>query len=79
MFASHIYLWPLAAAAGGTVVSGLRCLALFIGLRLTLKKAPSADRLPIYREFARALSSKGPPRERLTRPPRERSRRQPRA
>jgi hypothetical protein len=79
MFASHIYLWPLAAAAVGTVVSGLRCLTLFIGLRLTLKKAPRADRLPIYREFARALSFKGRPRERLTGRPRERGRRQPRA
>jgi hypothetical protein len=60
MFASHMYLWPLATTAGGTlIVSGLRYLTLFIGLKLTLKEAPKADRLPIYREFARALSLRG--------------------
>jgi hypothetical protein len=57
MFASHASWWPLAAAAGATVVaSGLRCLALLVGFRLALKSAPKMDRLAVYREFARAVS-----------------------
>jgi hypothetical protein len=56
MFASHAYQWPLVAVTGGAAVaSALRYLTLFIGLRLALKGAPEADRLPIFREFARAL------------------------
>lgn len=57
MIVSQVCLWPFAAVAGGTVVvATLRCLMLFIGLRLTLRGAPRDHRLPIYREFARALS-----------------------
>jgi hypothetical protein len=53
---SQVCLWPLAAVAGGTaVVAALRCVMLFIGLRLTLRGAPRDHRLPIYGEFARAL------------------------
>jgi hypothetical protein len=60
MFVNQVYLWPLATATCGTiVVSGLRYLALFIGLRLALRNASKADRLPFYREFARAMSTKG--------------------
>ena len=57
MFGSQAYLWPLVTMTGGTlIVAALRCLTLFIGLRLTLNGAPRADRAAIYREFARALS-----------------------
>jgi hypothetical protein len=63
MFVSQAYLWPLVTMAGGTViVAALRCLTLFIGLRLALRGAPRADRAAIYREFARALSLKSRPR-----------------
>ena len=56
------YLWPL---AGGTVaVAALRCLTLFVGLRLALRGAPRADRLGFFTEFARALSLKSRPEER---------------
>jgi hypothetical protein len=64
MFVNHADLWPLAGVACGTVVvAALRCLMLFIGLRLTLRGAPRADRLAIYREFACALSLKSPTEE----------------
>lgn len=70
MFMSQAYMWPLAMATGGTIiVAALRCLTLFIGLRLTLKDAPKAHRLPIYREFARALSVKGHTEGQSTSPP----------
>jgi hypothetical protein len=61
MFGSHVYLWPLAVAASGAIVAGMRCGALLIGLRWTLKAVTKADRLAAYREFARALSPKGRP------------------
>ena len=64
MFASHAYLWPLVVVTGGTViVSVLHYLTLYAGLRLALKGALRADRLPIYREFARALEHQGRPGE----------------
>jgi hypothetical protein len=63
MFGSHIYLWPLAVAAGGAIVTGMRCVALLIGLKWTLKGVTKADRLAAYREFARALSPKGRPHD----------------
>ena len=70
MFVSQAYLWPLAGVAGGTVlVAALRCLTLFIGLRLALRGAPRTDRLAIYREFARALSLKSRPGESGTEAP----------
>lgn len=57
MFLSQAYLWPLVTMAGVTVVVAvLRCLTLFIGLRLTLNGARRDDRVEIYREFARALT-----------------------
>jgi hypothetical protein len=60
MSASHVYTWLLTMPAGGVVVVAiLRCLTLSIGLRMTLKRAPRADLLPLYREFAHALSAKG--------------------
>jgi len=56
MLASHVYMWPLALAVGGTIVtSGLRYLLLFIGFRTVLAKADKGDYMLIYREFARAL------------------------
>jgi hypothetical protein len=59
MFMSQVYMWPLAMAVGGRIIaSALRCLTLFIGLRLALKDAPKGHQLLIYREFARALSIK---------------------
>jgi hypothetical protein len=60
MWASHVYLWPLALTVSGTIVmSALRYLMLFIGFRMTLSKARSVDYMPIYREFARALRYEG--------------------
>lgn len=60
MWASHVYLWPLALSVGGTaLISGIRYLMLFIGFRMTLDKARKADYVPIYREFARALRHDG--------------------
>jgi hypothetical protein len=60
MFASQVYQWPFIAGGSCAVVAlALRCVALFLGLRLALKEAPQADRLPIYREFARALAMRG--------------------
>jgi hypothetical protein len=65
MFASDVYMWPVYAALGGTtVIAGLRCLTLFIGLRLALRGAPKTDRAAIFREFARAVGARGPTRER---------------
>jgi hypothetical protein len=73
MLVSQAYLSPLADGAayllplaGGAVVvvAALRYLTLFIGLVLALHRAPETDRLPIYREFARALG----PRPRRGRP-----------
>jgi hypothetical protein len=59
MLASQVSQWLFIAAVGSAiVVSVLRLLALFMGLKLALKDAPKADRLPMYREFARALSLK---------------------
>ncbi|WP_329254128.1 hypothetical protein OG417_11875 [Actinoallomurus sp. NBC_01490] len=73
MILSQACLWPLVALAGGTVVAAtLRCLTLFIGLRLTLHGAPSDQRLPIYREFARALSFTPRLEEHTSRRPAER-------
>jgi hypothetical protein len=61
MILNQAYLWSLVGAACGTVlVVALRCLTLFIGLRLALRGAPKTDRLAIFREFARALSIKSP-------------------
>jgi hypothetical protein len=60
MWASHVYLWPLALTVSGTVlISGLRYLMLFIGFRMTLAKAHKADYVLIYHEFARALRYEG--------------------
>jgi hypothetical protein len=70
---SQACLWPLVALAGGTVVAAtLRCLTLFVGLRLTLHGAPRDQRLPIYREFARALSFTPRLEEHTSRRPAER-------
>lgn len=60
MWASHVYLWPLALTVSGTaVMSVLRYLMLFIGFRMTIAKAYKADYVLIYREFARALRYEG--------------------
>ena len=60
MSASHMYTWLLTMPAGGVlVVAVLRCLTLSIGFKMTLKRAPKADLLPLYREFAHALSARG--------------------
>jgi hypothetical protein len=66
LFVSLTYLWPVAGVVGGAAVAAaLRYLALsaalYAGLRLALRDAPSADRLPIFREFARALSLRPQP------------------
>lgn len=62
LFVSLSYLWPVAGVVGGAAVAAaLRYLALYAGLRLALRDAPSGDRLPIFREFARALSLKPQP------------------
>lgn len=59
MILSQVYLWALGGVAGGAAFAAVvRYLTLFAGLKLTLRGAPSADRLPIFREFARALSLK---------------------
>lgn len=64
MVLNQAYLWPLVGAACGTVlVAALRCLTLFIGLRLALRGAPRTDRLAIFGEFARALSIKSRPED----------------
>jgi hypothetical protein len=60
MFASHVYHWPFIAWGSCAVVAlAFRCVTLFLGLRVALKGAPRADRLAIYREFARALTPRG--------------------
>jgi len=57
VLASHVSLWPLLIVVGGAIgASVVRCLILFIGLRLTLKGARPEDRSGIFREFARALA-----------------------
>jgi hypothetical protein len=62
MILSQAYLWALGGVAGGAAFAAVvRYLTLFAGLKLTLRGAPSADRLPIFREFARALSLKPQP------------------
>ena len=59
MPASHAYVWLLTVPSGGiTVVAVLRCLALIIGFKMTIKRAQEADVLPLYREFARALGER---------------------
>jgi hypothetical protein len=59
MLMNQAYLWPLVGVAGSTVVvTALRCVTLFVGLRLTLRGAPRTDRVAIYREFSRALRPK---------------------
>ena len=64
MFATDVYMWPIYVALGGTtVIAGLRCLTLFVGLRLALRGAPKTDRAAIFREFARAVGARGPTRE----------------
>jgi hypothetical protein len=62
MLANHLYLWPLAVAAGGAVVAAIRGAVLLAGLRWALRDARKADRVPIYREFARAMRPKGRPK-----------------
>jgi hypothetical protein len=70
MFANDVYLWPVYAALGGTtIIGGLRCLTLFVGLRLALRGAPKADRVTIFREFARAVGARGPTGEHGPRQP----------
>lgn len=57
MLASHVSLWPLMIVVGGAIgASMIRCLILFIGLRLTLKDSRPEDRSGIFREFARAVA-----------------------
>jgi hypothetical protein len=59
VLASHISLWPLMIVVGGAIgASMVRCLILFIGLRLTLKDARPEDRPGIFREFARAVANR---------------------
>lgn len=57
MLASHVSLWPLMIVVGGAIgASVVRCLVLFVGLRLALKGARPEDRSGIFREFARAVA-----------------------
>jgi hypothetical protein len=59
MRASDTYMWALAVTVGASmVIAGIRCLTLFIGLRLALKGASEADHLGIFREFACAVSAR---------------------
>jgi hypothetical protein len=59
MLADHLYLWPLAVAAGGAVVAAIRGIVLLVGLRWALRNGRKADTVTIYREFARAARPKG--------------------
>jgi hypothetical protein len=57
VLASHVSLWPLMIVVGGAIgASVVRCVILFVGLRLTLKGARPEDRSGIFREFARAVA-----------------------
>jgi hypothetical protein len=60
MLARQLYEWAFITGAASVAVAAMfRCLVLLIGLRLALKEASAADRVEIYREFARALRVKG--------------------
>lgn len=50
----------LALSAVSLVLGALRCLVLFLGLRLALRDARLADRPRVYRDFAKALSNEPP-------------------
>ena len=59
MTVSHFHTWlPFAVASAGTIAAViLRYLTLLAGLLATLCRAAQNDRLYIFREFARAISS----------------------
>jgi hypothetical protein len=52
------YTWPIVATACCAVAGvGIRCVILYLGLRIALRDVTGTDRFRIYREFAHAISA----------------------